>query len=89
MITYGLATALTLAGIAVGGFAGCGLMAVRHARSIGRIEGEYRADIAALTREVSQLVQPSIGTDKEAETFRIAKLVYTRFDAIERNNGRS
>jgi len=72
-------------GFVVGCFAGCGAMAYRHVHRLGVIEGQYRADVRALAMRVSDLVQPSIGTQHERETYKLAADLWRRHDGGYQN----
>ena len=72
-------------GFVVGCFVGCGAMALRHVHRIGVIEGQYRADVRALAMRVSELVQPSIGTPHQRETYKLAADLWRRHDGGYQN----
>lgn len=69
-----------VAGSIVGGFVGCGMMAARHLRRLGRIEGKYEARVRALTLEAAEEAQYAFGTEREqASRDKLTKL-YAEID---------
>jgi len=80
-------------GFIVGGFTGCGLMAVRHMRKLALVDADAlrnRKAIRALAHRQGQYVQNTFGTPSEDDARQVGAEIYDMLDSLpkEAPNGR-